>query len=334
MDQNKQQEYYDELITGYLNRSLTPEQEKELSRWVAANESHKKHYYEMTELWLSSYDKQHKNRRKNEAVYRRFAEQAGFRKQKYLFLREYTRIAAALLVGVFLGTTGLYLFNQSNRQDEQAMIRTIEVPLGSRSRLQLEDGTIVWLNAGSKFSCQSGFSQKNRQVILEGEGYFEVARNEKLPFIVNAKEIDVKVLGTKFNVKAYSDDQEIAVTLAEGSVNMIDKAAPANSVIMVPQQQAVYNRLTGKTEVRKVSTDAICQWTTGAHFFNEVSFEEIAGQLAKAFDVTFIFRNPERRKLRFYGEFRSTDTLNDILTIMSSSEKFTYRRNNNIIEIY
>lgn len=288
----------------------------------------------MTELWLSSYDKQHKNRRKNEAVYRRFAEQAGFRKQKYLFLREYTRIAAALLVGVFLGTTGLYLFNQSNRQDEQAMIRTIEVPLGSRSRLQLEDGTIVWLNAGSKFSCQPGFSQKNRQVTLEGEGYFEVARNEKLPFIVNAKEIDVKVLGTKFNVKAYSDDQEIAVTLAEGSVNMVDKAAPANSVIMVPQQQAVYNKLTGKTEVRKVSTDAICQWTTGAHFFNEVSFEEIAGQLEKTFDVTFIFRNPERRKLRFYGEFRSTDTLNDILTIMSSSEKFTYRRNNNIIEIY
>ena len=331
MDQNKQQEYYDELITGYLNRSLIPEQEKELSRWVAANESHKKHYYEMTELWLSSYDKQHKNGRKNEAVYRRFAEQAGFRKQKYLFLREYTRIAAALLVGVFLGTTGLYLFNQ---QDEQAMIRTIEVPLGSRSRLQLEDGTIVWLNAGSKFSCQPGFSQKNRQVTLEGEGYFEVARNEKLPFIVNAKEIDVKVLGTKFNVKAYSDDQEIAVTLAEGSVNMVDKAAPANSVIMVPQQQAVYNKLTGKTEVRKVSTDAICQWTTGAHFFNEVSFEEIAGQLEKAFDVTFIFRNPERRKLRFYGEFRSTDTLNDILTIMSSSEKFTYRRNNNIIEIY
>lgn len=334
MDQNKQQEYYDELITGYLNRSLTPEQEKELSRWVAANESHKKYYYEMTELWLSSYDKQHKNRRKNEAVYRRFAEQAGFRKQKYLFLREYTRIAAALLVGVFLGTTGLYLFNQSNRQDEQAMIRTIEVPLGSRSRLQLEDGTIVWLNAGSKFSCQPGFSQKNRQVTLEGEGYFEVARNEKLPFIVNAKEIDVKVLGTKFNVKAYSDDQEIAVTLAEGSVNMIDRAAPANSVIMEPQQQAVYNRLTQKTEVRKVSTDAICQWTTGAHFFNEVSFGEIAGQLEKAFDVTFIFRNPERRKLRFYGEFRSTDTLNDILTIMSSSEKFTYRRNNNIIEIY
>ena len=169
MDQNKQQEYYDELITGYLNRSLIPEQEKELSRWVAANESHKKHYYEMTELWLSSYDKQHKNGRKNEAVYRRFAEQAGFRKQKYLFLREYTRIAAALLVGVFLGTTGLYLFNQSNKQAEQAMIRTIEVPLGSRSRLQLEDGTKVWLKARSKISGQPGFSQKHRQVTLEGE---------------------------------------------------------------------------------------------------------------------------------------------------------------------
>lgn len=334
MDTVKQQEYYDELITGYLNRSLTPEQEKELGRWVAADDSHKKYYYEMTELWLSSFDKHPENKRKNEAVFRRFAEQAGLHRQRNLFLRKYSQIAASLLIGVFLGTSGLYLFNQSGRQNDQAMVRTIEVPLGSRSRLQLEDGTIVWLNAGSKFSCQPGFSQKNRQVTLEGEGYFEVARNEKLPFIVNAKEIDVKVLGTKFNVKAYSDEQEIAVTLAEGSVNMIDKAVPSNSVIMVPQQQAVYNKQTGKTEVRKVSTDAICQWTTGAHFFNEVGFDEITGQLEKAFDVTFIFRNPERRQLRFYGEFRSTDTLDDILTIMSSSEKFTYRRTNNIIEIY
>lgn len=334
MDQKRQQEYYDELITGYLNRSLSREQEKELSHWVAADESHKRYYYEMTELWLSSYDIHHKKKRKNEAVFRRFAEQAGLQKPKQLFLRKYTHIAASLLIGVFLGSAGLYLFDRSGRQDDQAIVRTIEVPLGSRCRLQLEDGTIVWLNAGSKFSCQPGFSQKNRQVALEGEGYFEVARNEKLPFIVNAKEIDVKVLGTKFNVKAYSDEQEIAVTLAEGSVNMIDKAAPSNSVIMVPQQQAIYNKLTGKTEVRKVSTEAVCQWTTGAHFFNEISFDEIAGQLEKAFDVTFIFRNPERRQLRFFGEFRNTDTLDDILTIMSSSEKFTYRRNNNIIEIY
>ncbi|WP_455637380.1 FecR family protein [Parabacteroides sp.] len=334
MDQQRQQEYYDELITGYLSRSLSHEQEKELSRWVAADESHKKYYYEMTELWISSYDTHHKNKKKNEAVFRRFAEKAGLQKQKNLFLRKYIQIAASLLVGIFLGITGLYLLDQSDRQNELAMVRTIEVPLGSRSRIQLEDGSIVWLNAGSKLSCQAGFSQKNRQVILEGEGYFEVAHNEKYPFIVNAKEIDVKVLGTKFNIKAYSDEQEIAVTLAEGSVNMIDKATPSNSIIMVPQQQAIYNKLTGKTNIRKVSTDAVCQWITGAHFFNEISFEEIAGQLEKAFDVTFIFRNAERRQLRFFGEFRSTDTLDDILTIMSSSEKFTYKRNNNIIEIY
>lgn len=334
MEEIKQQEHYDELIAGYLDRSLTPEQEKELSRWVATDDSHKKHYYEMTELWLSTYDKHHTKKKKNEAVFRRFVEQAGLQKQKNLFLWKYTQIAASLLIGVFLGTTGLYMFNQSERQNDRVALRTIEVPLGSRSRLQLEDGTIVWLNAGSKFSCQSGFPQKNRQVILEGEGYFEVAHNEKLPFIVNAKEIDVKVLGTKFNIKAYSDEQEIAVTLSEGSVNMIDKAVPSNSVVMIPQQQAIYNKQTGKTEVRKVSTDAICQWTTGAHFFNELSFDEIAGQLEKAFDVTFIFHNQERRQLHFFGEFRSTDTLDDILMIMSSSDKFTYRRNNNIIEIY
>ena len=259
MDQNKQQEYYDELITGYLNRSLTPEQEKELSRWVAANESHKKHYYEMTELWLSSYDKQHKNGRKNEAVYRRFAEQAGFRKQKYLFLREYTRIAAALLVGVFLGTTGLYLFNQSNRQDEQAMIRTIEVPLGSRSRLQLEDGTIVWLNAGSKFSCQPGFSQKNRQVILEGEGYFEVKKNEQAPFFVETNQMTVNVLGTSFDIKDYSDKMNSETTLLTGKVEIQLPNNP-NSILLKPNQRIILDKETGVHEIRQVDASEYILW--------------------------------------------------------------------------
>ena len=259
MDQNKQQEYYDELITGYLNRSLTPEQEKELSRWVAANESHKKHYYEMTELWLSSYDKQHKNGRKNEAVYRRFAEQAGFRKQKYLFLREYIRIAAALLVGVFLGTTGLYLFNQSNKQDEQAMIRTIEVPLGSRSRLQLEDGTIVWLNAGSKFSCQPGFSQKNRQVTLEGEGYFEVKKNEQAPFFVETNQMTVNVLGTNFDVKDYSDKMNSETTLLTGKVEIQLPNNP-NSILLKPNQRIILDKETGVHEIRQVGASEYILW--------------------------------------------------------------------------
>ena len=143
----------------------------------------------------------------------------------------------------------------------------------------------------------------------------------------------MKVLGTKFNVKAYSDDQEIAVTLAEGSVNMVDKAAPANSVIMVPQQQAVYNKLTGKTEVRKVSTDAICQWTTVSSLMKSVlkkspdSWKSLRRNLhfpeSGTSETSFLRRVPQ------HGY-----AFNDILTIMSSSEKFTYRRNNNIIEIY
>ena len=178
---------------------------------------------------------------------------------KYLFLREYTRIAAALLVGVFLGTTGLYLFNQSNRQDEQAMIRTIEVPLGSRSRLQLEDGTIVWLNAGSKFSCQSGFSQKNRQVILEGEGYFEVRKNEQAPFFVETNQMTVNVLGTSFDVKDYSDKMNSETTLLTGKVEIQLPNNP-NSILLKPNQRIILDKETGVHEIRQVDASEYILW--------------------------------------------------------------------------
>lgn len=146
-----------------------------------------------------------------------------------------------------------------------------------------------------------------------------MTRNEKLPFIVNTSDLDVKVLGTKFSVKAYTDEENIEVILAEGSVNLLNIKNPDESLIMKPEQQVIYNKETGTTDIHKVPASLAGHWTTGAHFFNEQTLEQIVRELEKSFDVTFIFRNEEKKKLTFYGDFRVDDSLDDILMIMSSS---------------
>lgn len=325
--------YPDELIAAYLNNELDQAQRVELEQWVAAKAAHKQYFYEMTEVWLTAHATAG-SKAESERAFQHFRPRISVSPQKKRVSFLLTRVAAAVLAGLLLIGTGYYLGDASSDEPTLYALQTVEVPLGSRSRIVLPDETVVWLNAGSKLSYQSGFSQNDRNVRLEGEGYFEVSRNEELPFIVNTDDIDIRVLGTRFSVKAYDDEENIEVVLAEGSVNFINKNDLQSSLIMKPEQQAIYNKESKTTNVRKVPASQADNWTTGAHFFNELTLQQIARQLEKTFDVTILFRDEEKKKLTFYGDFRRDDSLEDILMIVSSSGKFTYRKTEDIIEIY
>lgn len=333
MNKTEQTYYPDELITAYLNNELNEEQRAELEQWIAADVAHKQYFYEMTEVWLASAATAG-SKKESDRAYRHFEYRLSHTKQSKKVSFYFIRVAAAVLVGVLLIGSGFYLGNrQSDTLFVQAM-QTVEVPMRSRSRIVLQDGTVVWLNAGSKLSYMATFSSEERYVTLEGEGYFEVTHNDKSPFIVRTNDIDVKVLGTRFSVKAYKSETNVEVILAEGAVNFINKHNPEASLIMKPEQQVIYNKVKGQTDIRKVPASQANDWITGAHFFNELSLEQIARQLEKSFDVNFIFRNEEKKNLTFYGDFRNDDSLDDILIIMSSGGKFKYRKTHDIIEIY
>lgn len=331
---NTENTYYpDELIAVYLNNELNKEQRIELEKWVAADAAHKQYFYEMTEIWLAA-NATAGSKEESERAFQHFRGRISTPRKGQRFSLRFIRIAAAVFAGMLLLGTGYYLGNLPLDHSALYAMQTVEVPMGSRSRIVMEDGTVVWLNAGSKLSYNSAFSHKDRNVQLEGEGYFEVAHNKKLPFIVRTSDIDVKVLGTRFNVKAYGDEENIEVILAEGSVNLLSRNNQIEPLTMKPEQQAIYHKECGHIEIRKVSASQADNWTTGAHFFNELTLEEIVRQLEKAFDVTFIFRNEEKKYLTFYGDFRNDDSLEDILMIMSSSGKFRYRKTDNVIELY
>lgn len=332
MKTNEPHSYPDELITAYLNDELPTDRREELEEWVSSDPAHKRYLYEMTEAWLAS-TALLGNNRKSEEAYRHFRFRLARKRKGEHRLQRFWWLAAAVWMGLLLAGAGYYLGNSRSVRLPLQARHCIEVPLGSKSRISLPDGSVVWLNAGSKLSYTARFSEEERNVVLEGEGYFEVARNEKLPFVVRTGEIDLRVLGTKFNVKAYGDEEWVEVILAEGSVRFLNKKDESASFTMVPRQQALYNKKTGRTDIREVPVQQAGGWTTGSHFFNELTLEQIAGRLEKVFDVTFVFHDEKKKKLTFYGDFREEDTLDDILEVLASSGKFKYRKIHTRIEI-
>lgn len=210
----------------------------------------------------------------------------------------------------------------------------IFIPNGEIFKLKLSDGTLVWLNAGSKLRFPQSFdnTDNNRTVYLEGEAFFEVKKNKNKPFIVNTQEVDVKVLGTKFNITSYENDDYIATTLVEGSVSVYENRTPDNGVILTPSFQANYNKFGNNFIKEKVDIDNYTAWMHNRLVINNLKFSEILVKLERRYSVKII-NNAENLKDEFFeGEFVDED-IKSVLKTISISTPFSYEINQNIITI-
>ena len=134
--------------------------------------------------------------------------------------------------------SGTYFYKSEICKIGEAM-NTITVPAGQRANLTLADGTNVWLNARSEMRYPAVFTGNKREITLDGEAYFEVTHNEDKPFVVQTNKCNVEVLGTKFNVEAYSDSEDFCTSLMEGSVRVSDKRNPSETLVLAPNQQVL-----------------------------------------------------------------------------------------------
>ncbi len=174
----------------------------------------------------------------------------------------------------------------------------IDVPRGGEYSLTLADGTKVWLNSESSLKYPVQFVGSTRQVELTGEAYFEVSHNASKPFFVKAGDAEVKVLGTKFNISSYTDEEYIATTLVEGSVEVSNLGSKE---LLKPGYQAVVNRRGGEFQIQEVDTRLYTSWVNGVFEFKNNSLEEICHQLSRWYDVEFFFTEKQYRDLRFTG---------------------------------
>lgn len=195
-------------------------------------------------------------------------------------------------------------------------IHTLRVPRGGEYKLVLADGTRVWMNSGSVLHYPSRFEGTERRVKMEGEVYFQVAKNASQPFIVQSGDLQVQVTGTEFNVKAYPEESEIITTLVNGGVNLSEGG---KSLVLTPSDQATFNRMSDEIRVEKVNPSLYTSWKDGLFEFVNMPLEEICRQLGRWYDVEFKFADPDIRMLSFTGAAKREKSIEFILDIISTT---------------
>ncbi|WP_420400797.1 FecR family protein [Flagellimonas sp.] len=229
---------------------------------------------------------------------------------------------------------GLDFSNTSESGSSNLVFNEIYVPYGQTFKLTLSDGTKVWLNAGTslRFPQFLNTSTQNRVVYLNGEAYFDVAKDKERPFIVNAENLDIEVLGTQFNVSAYKSDGEIATTLVEGSVSVYENSNPDTKVLLSPSYQASFVKENGSITKNKVDTRIYTGWMENLLIIDNLSFAQILDKLERSHNVSIINNATHLEGEIFNGEFEN-ESINSILGTIASSTPFTYTIENNVITI-
>ena len=242
-------------------------------------------------------------------------------KTRGLFL-QYLKYAAAVVLGIGVSLSTLYLTNQENLSTVGNY--KLVTSKGEKSYLQLPDGTSVWLNSCTTLEYAENYGHSNRSIYLDGEAYFEVAKNKDLPFVVKANGIDVKAIGTAFNVSAYMEDSQLTTTLFNGKV-AVQPTLTKQEVLLEPNQVAVYDKSRNKIEVVPYDKKQFAQWRGGFLSFEMMYLQDITKLLERNYNVVFRYENQGIKKLRFSGSFRNNEDLSEILNVIKTNTGIRYQ---------
>lgn len=276
---------------------------------------------------------------------------SSFRRKIYLWSAAAAACAAVLL--------GIYRYSEKQAQPIAAISHKNEVSAksGAKSRLTLPDGTKVWLNAESRITYNSSFNSKFREVELEGEAFFDVVKNAQRPFIVHTSGIDIKVLGTAFNVKSYPKESTIEATLVRGLIEVIKKDEPTGPrVLLQPHEKLIYNKekdslklAAPSTTISKTPSQDIfimpvpkslpdsamkeTSWVYDKLIFDGDKFQDLAVKMERWFDVKIIFLSDKVMNYRFKGVFKN-ETIEQALNALQLTASFKYKIHDHEVEIY
>lgn len=246
-------------------------------------------------------------------------EPAPKRRRKILQFLPYV---AAIFIGFSISLATLFFLQQNNTRE----IRTYKLVTlkGEKSYLQLPDGTKVWVNSCTTLQYAEDYGFSNRNIQLSGEAYFEVARDEKNPFIVKTNGINVKALGTAFNISAYPEDTQLITTLFSGKV-AVQPTLTRQQIMLSPNQVAIYYKNGNKIEVTPYDKNLFAQWRGGYLSFEMMYLQDITKLLERNYNVVFRYENQKIKKFRFSGSFRNSDDLTQILEVIKTNTGLQYQ---------
>jgi ferric-dicitrate binding protein FerR (iron transport regulator) len=322
------------VFAQYFSGELSVEDSKILQDWMNVSLENKKLFLAMKDIWCSTTTDSDEQRFDKNKAYQRFLlhkekktiQPLPRKKNRWLRVWQATAAVALLLVVSYT------IFKRGGEQNtvQFADIR-LETPVNSRVKTSLPDGTIVWLNANSILTYSQAFGIEDRLVHLIGEGYFEVQRNESLPFNVQTDGLQVNVLGTTFNVRNYIDDAEAVISLLEGKVLVESHIIQGENIEMNPGSKLLFDKESGEMYLTKANT--AIGWINGQLFFDNELLSDIARELERAYNVKITVQ-PNVAHLRFFAKFSlSTHNINDILSMLASTGRIKYSIEGNEIII-
>ena len=310
------------LLNKYIAGDVLPEEKKEVIRWMRESEEHREQLIQLhriynATLWNGNVDsRDSKNTEKKKPV--------------MLYLWASMKIAAVVAMLAFI----IHKEYQDYRLEHSTDVQTVTVPAGQRASLILADGTTVWLNSNSTLKYPAnGFHSKNRKVTLEGEGYFEVAHDEKHPFIVETEKYDIRVLGTTFNVSAYPNSDMFETSLIEGKVTVYQPSTQ-HEVTLKPHEKV--EAKDGKLYKETFSSDNDFLWRMGIYSFKDEPLETVFKKLEQYYEVKIINKNEEIASRPCTGKFRQKEGIEHVMKVLQKYVKFNYTQDDekNQIIIY
>ncbi|MEJ7736804.1 MAG: FecR family protein [Chitinophagaceae bacterium] len=260
---------------------------------------------------------------------------------------------------VFLIVAGGFWLWNASRSPGPLQKNTVSTRNGSKSKVDMPDGTQIWLNVGSRIEYDENYGKKNREITLTGEAYFDVVHNEKKPFIIHTQKMNVKVLGTVFNVKAYPGDKMTEVELIKGRIEVTFPGRPQEKLILKPSDKiAVVNSFIQRSpdiaEAKKItkkikpeivltalnyqatdSTIIETAWVKNKFIFRSKKFDELSRDMERWSGVSILVRDSAMLEEEFTGTFNN-ESITGALDALKLSYPFQYRyeKNNNTMTIY
>lgn len=317
-----------ELIVRLFSGEASPEDKKKIDSWLEKSHENKTLFNDLKEVWLSAKNKSNNEEYNVDDAIQNFLDKIKKEKEKEYKMHRFSsilRYAAVFLL--FLAIPATWWWSQKTPSDAENFT-TILSAYGDRSTIYLPDSSKVCLNSGSKITFNNSFDNGTRSLFLEGEAYFSVKKDAEIPFIVNTSDMNVEVLGTEFNLKAYPDEETVSVTLVSGSLEVSNSK---ETTMVTPRQKLLYKKTDHSLITENLADLAPeTEWKNGRLVFRNESLEELERKLERWFDVEIEFADETVRTRRFSGTLERESIL-EVIAYFGNSQYVDYQLDGNVI---
>src|SRR5690554_2478756 len=239
----------------------------------------------------------------------------------------FSKIAAIFFFVMSIGSVAFYILNRPQKVVEN--FTSVITENGQISKIQLSDGSLVWLNSGSEVQYSDLYASSNRNIKLTGEAYFDVTGNKDLPMIVDCGDVQIKVRGTRFNINAYKSNNSVEVTLEDGEVELLESNSDKSFYNMKPGEKAQVNTYTSKFSVSAVNTTRYTSWKDGIIHIYNLPLEQVVKQLEKRYNQKFELA-PEVTQIKYTFTIQN-ESLDEVIQLMEKITPVMAEQKGNVI---